>query len=69
MSQPYVFKWRWEVTFALITFAVYVLGEFVVTDDMSVDEWQTWLVATLVGAARAVAAAIIPRLVALLSTP
>ena len=66
-AKPYIFKWRQEGLYAIITFAVYVLGEFLLTDETVVNDWQGWAVGVLLGGARVVAAAIIPRLTGLLT--
>ena len=67
-SSTYVFKWRQESQYAVITFAVYVLGEFLLTDQTVVNDWQGWAVGVLLGGARVVAAAIIPRLTGLITS-
>ena len=54
--------------YAAITFAVYVLGEFLLTDQTIVNDWQGWVVGVLLGGARVVAAAIIPRLTGLITS-
>lgn len=61
MNTGYIFRWKQEAIYAAVTFAVYILGEFTLTDIETTD-WKTWVVATLVGGARVVAAAILPRL-------
>ena len=66
--RPYIFKWRQEGMYAAITFLVYVLGEFVLTDSTVVNDWQGWVVGVLLGGARVVAAAIIPRLTSLIAS-
>ena len=54
--------------YAAITFVVYVLGEFLLTDETVVNDWQGWVVGVALGGARVVAAAIIPRLTGLISS-
>lgn len=66
--KPYIFKWRQEAMYALITFLVYVLGEFALTDDNIINDWQGWVIGVALGGARVVAAAIIPRLTMLISS-
>ena len=66
--KPYIFKWRQEALYAVITFLVYVLGEFAITDETVVNDWEGWVVGVALGGARVVAAAIIPRLTALISS-
>ena len=66
--KPYIFKWRQEAMYAAITFVVYVLGEFLLTDETVVNDWQGWAVGVALGGARVVAAAIIPRLAGLISS-
>lgn len=66
-SNTYIFKWRQEGIYAAITFAVYVLGEFLLTDETVVNDWQGWVVGVLLGGARVVAAAVIPRLTGLIA--
>lgn len=57
----YEIKWREELLFAMAVFAVYVLGEFMLTGDAPPANWQDWAVATLMAGARfAVASSIRP---------
>ena len=67
-AKPYIFKWKQEGMYAAITFIVYVLGEFLLTDETVVNDWQGWVVGVALGGARVVAAAIIPRLMNLISS-
>ena len=67
-AKPYIFKWKQEGMYAAITFIVYVLGEFLLTDETVVNDWQGWAVGVALGGARVVAAAIIPRLTGLISS-
>ena len=61
----YVFKWKSELQFAVITFVVFVGGEFVRTEGNLPDNWGAWAVATAVAGARMVVAGLLPRLLAM----
>jgi len=64
----YTFKWKPELLFAAVTFVVYVGGAFLLTGDQAPDSWPDWALATAVSGARAVVAAILPRLTGLLGS-
>lgn len=57
----YTFKWKPELQFAIITFVVFVGGEFVRTEGNIPDNWGAWAVATAVAGARMVVAGLIAR--------
>ena len=57
----YTFKLKPELQFAIVTFLVFVGGEFVRTEGSVPDNWGAWAVATAVAGARMVVAALIAR--------
>ena len=61
----YVFKPKLELQFALITFLVFIGGEFLRTSDTP-ESWGTWAVATAMAGARMVVAGLVPRLASLI---
>jgi len=63
----YAFKWKEELLFAMAVFAVYVLGEFLLTGDAPPANWQDWAVATGMAGARMAVAVLIRPLAALVA--
>jgi hypothetical protein len=63
----YEIKWREELLFAMAVFAVYVLGEFLLTGDAPPANWQEWAIATAMAGARMAVAVMIRPFVAIIS--
>ena len=58
----YNFKWKPELVWALATLVLYMLSQFVLTENAAPTSWTDWFWATAIAGLRAVAAAVIPRL-------
>ena len=63
----YQIKWKEELLFAMAVFAVYVLGEFLLTGDAPPANWQEWAIATAMAGARMAVAVLIRPFVAIVA--
>lgn len=66
MTTSYTFHWKDEITWALITFAVYVGGQFLLTDTTPITDWQGWAIGTSLAGARVVVAGLVRSLAGLI---
>lgn len=64
----YEFKWKQELTWALATFIIFMLGQFIATGEAEPTDWGDWLWGASTAGLRAVAAALLPRLTAVFTS-